>query len=121
MMMGSNVAELIRRCYAAYLARDQQTVADSFSEDFRFSSPRDDRLTKTEYFETCWEGGDQFVAFDIEQILVEGSEAFIRYQVELKDGSKFRNTEFMRTLEDQIVEVEVYFGRSDSADKGEEK
>lgn len=118
-MMASDVAELIRRCYAAYLARDRQTVADSFSEDFRFSSPRDDRLTKDEYFATCWDGGDQFVSFNIEKIFVDGSEAFIRYQVELKDGNKFRNTEFMRTRDGQIVEVEVYFGRSDAKSKGE--
>lgn len=112
-MTDSNKVEtIIRRCYAAYLARDRQTVADSFSEDFTFSSPRDDRIDKTQYFERCWDGGDQFASFDIERVFVEGSDAFVQYKVELKNGSEFRNTEFMRTKGEQIVEVEVYFGRS---------
>ena len=58
------------------------------------------------------------MTLDIEKIFVEGSAAFVRYQVELKDGSKFRNTEFMRTRGNQIVEVEVYFGRSNLTSKG---
>ena len=112
---------VIRKAYAAFLARDRRTVEDSFSQDFVFSSPWDDRLDKATYFERCWPGDDRFGGFRIEKMFVDGNDAFIRYEIELKDGGKFRNTEFIRTDGNQIKEVEVYFGaNSDKAESENE-
>jgi hypothetical protein len=35
---------------------------------------------------------------------------FVRYECELKDGARFRNTEYLRIEGNKIKEVEVYFG-----------
>jgi hypothetical protein len=39
-----------------------------------------------------------------------GDEAFVRYEVETKDGRKIHNVELIRVDEGQIREVLVYFG-----------
>jgi len=39
-----------------------------------------------------------------------GDEAFVRYECELKDGARFRNTEYFRIEGNKIREVEVCFG-----------
>lgn len=109
-MENNVVADLIRRNFAAFLAGDAETLEELFSDDFTFTSPRDNHISKAAYFERCFPGSEQFRAFHIEKLFVQGNEAFVRYQAELKDGTKFRNTEYMRVEGNQIKEVDVYFG-----------
>jgi len=51
-------------------------------------------------------------AFHILNLIESGDEALIRYECELKDGERFRNTEYFRAVGDQIHEIDVYFGRT---------
>jgi hypothetical protein len=51
-------------------------------------------------------------AASIEQICEAGDEAFVRYLAELRDGTKFRNTEYFRIEGSKIKEIAVYFGAS---------
>jgi hypothetical protein len=51
-------------------------------------------------------------AIRIEKLFEKGNEAFVRYECELKDGARFRNTEYLRIEGNKIREVEVYFGSS---------
>lgn len=37
-------ADIIRALFAAYLANDRQLIADTFTDDFRFTSPYDDDI-----------------------------------------------------------------------------
>jgi hypothetical protein len=39
-----------------------------------------------------------------------GSEGFVRYAIETKDGRKIHNVELIRVEEGRIREVHVYFG-----------
>jgi ketosteroid isomerase-like protein len=103
-------AELLRRYYNAYLTRDRATVEAAFAEDFRFTSPYDDGLSKAQFFEKCWDGGDAFQKMEVEKVFAEGEEAFIRYRVLTKDGREFRNTEFVTFRDEQLTSVQVYFG-----------
>lgn len=106
----TNVSDVIRKYMAAFLAKDRQTLEEGLADDFTFTSPRDDHINKAAFFERCLPGSDQFRAHRIEQLFTQGSEAFLRYYAELKDGSAFRNTEYVRVEGNQIKEVEVYFG-----------
>jgi ketosteroid isomerase-like protein len=108
--MPSDVADIIRRSYACYPARDRATHESLIAADFHFTSPYDDRIDRTRYFERCWPNSEHIRSLTIEKLFVDGDEAFVRYRLQLNQGPAFRNTEFIRTGGGQIREVEVYFG-----------
>jgi ketosteroid isomerase-like protein len=110
--MGANKSELIRALFAAYLSNDRKAAENSFTEDFRFTSPYDDRIDKATYFERCWRVSDWIERQALEKIFVEGDEAFVTYEVVTKEGKRFRNTEFFRFDGDKIRSIDVYFGAS---------
>ena len=108
--MGVNKSELIRALFAAYMSNDRKAVEDSFTDDFTFTSPYDDRIDKASYFERCWRVSDWIERQQLEKIFVEGDEAFVTCEVVAKDGKRFRNTEFFRFDGDKIRSIDVYFG-----------
>jgi ketosteroid isomerase-like protein len=102
--------EVIRALFAAYLTNDRKAVEDSFTGDFRFTSPYDDNIDKATYFARCWRNSDWIERQDLERIFVEGNEAFVTYRCVAKDGKTFRNTEFFTFDGDRIQRIDVYFG-----------
>ena len=109
-MQQDTVSDVIRKYFAAFLAQDRKTLAEGLSDDFTFTSPRDDHISKATFFERCLPGSAQFLTHQIEKLFVQGNEAFVLYQAELKDGTKFRNTEYYQLEGNKIKEVEVFFG-----------
>src|SRR3954467_3148440 len=109
-MAEANRAETIRQIFAAYLANDRKFVENALSDDFRFTSPYDDRIDKKTYFERCWKNSDWIERHELERIFVEGDEAFVTYKCTAKGGKNFRNTEFFVFAEDKVRSIEVYFG-----------
>jgi ketosteroid isomerase-like protein len=57
-MPTDRVSALVRKYFAAYAAKDRKTVENLLSEDFTFTSPYDDHINKTTYFERCWPNSD---------------------------------------------------------------
>jgi ketosteroid isomerase-like protein len=108
--MAANKSELIRALFAAYRANDRASVEKSFTDDFTFTSPYDDRIDKATYFERCWRVSDWIERQALEKIFVEGEEAFVTYEVVAKDAKRFRNTEFFRFDGERIRSIDVYFG-----------
>jgi ketosteroid isomerase-like protein len=108
--MASPKPDIIRAVFAAYLANDRQAVEDYLTEDFRFTSPYDDEIDKATYFARCWRPSDWIERHELEKIVVEGSDAFVTYRCQAKDGKSFRNTEFFRFEGDKIKRIDVYFG-----------
>jgi ketosteroid isomerase-like protein len=109
-MAGADRAETIRRIFAAYLANDRAFAENAFSEDFRFTSPYDDKIDKAAYFERCWQGSDWIERHELERIFVEDEEAFVTYRCVAKGGRTFRNTEFFVFAGDKVKRIDVYFG-----------
>jgi ketosteroid isomerase-like protein len=109
-MPSSRKAEIIRALFAAYRSNDRKAVEDSFTDDFRFTSPYDDRIDKAAYFARCWKSSDWIERQDLERIVVEGDAAFVTYQCTARDGKSFRNTEFFVFEGDKIRRIDVYFG-----------
>jgi ketosteroid isomerase-like protein len=105
-------AEIIRGIFAAYLANDPKHVEDALTEDFRFTTPYDDRIDKPTYFERCWKGSDWIERHELERILVDGDGAFVTYKCTAKGGKSFRNTEFFVFAGDKVRSIDVYFGAS---------
>jgi hypothetical protein len=60
------------------------------SEDFVFSSPRDDHISREVYFDRCWPSPPPFRDIAVEYVAIEGDEAAVCYRAEKPDGSAFR-------------------------------
>lgn len=110
--MDSSRKQIVRDLYAAYLDDRKDIVGAMLTEDFTFSSPRDDHIDRTAYFERCWPKEPVFGHFDIEFLAIDGDEAVVRYRAEKRDGASFRNMESFRFRGERIASVEVYFGRN---------
>ena len=110
--MNGSRSDIVRAIFAAYLAGDRQTVEDCLADDFRFTSPYDDRIDRKTYFERCWRDTGWIERHELEKILVEGDEAFVTYKCLAKGGKSFRNTEFFAFAGDKVKSIDVYFGAS---------
>ena len=109
-MASARKTEIIRQLFAAYLSNDRKAVEAAFTDDFRFTSPYDDEIDKTTYFERCWRVPDWIELQTLETIMVEGEVAFVTYRCVTKGGKSFRNTEFFTFAGDRIRRIDVYFG-----------
>ncbi|MEI5999692.1 nuclear transport factor 2 family protein [Paraburkholderia bengalensis] len=110
MNTNTDVASLVRRCFAAYQHKDRAAIEALLADDFHFTSPQDDHIDRRTYFERCWPFSEQLESFRIEKLFCEGNEAFVRYACKPLHRAAFRNTEFFRVENGKIVEVQVYFG-----------
>jgi ketosteroid isomerase-like protein len=108
--MSRSKSEIIRALFAAYLSNDRTAVENSFTRDFRFTSPFDDEIDKATYFARCWRVSDWIERQELERIFVEGEGAFVTYRCVAKGGKSFRNTEFFTFEDDKIKRIDVYFG-----------
>lgn len=111
-MTARSKADIVRALFAAYRSNDRKTVEDAFTDDFRFTSPYDDRIDKASYFDRCWRNSGWIERHELERILVQGDEAFVTYECVAKGGKSFRNTEFFAFADDKINRIDVYFGAS---------
>jgi SnoaL-like domain len=110
-MSSGNISDMVRRYFSAYETKNRQIVEDLLDARFIFTSPNDDHINRTVYFNRCWPFGEKIRSFTIERLLEQGSEAIVRYVLEFYSGEKIRNTEFFRFEGDKIVNIDVYFGR----------
>ena len=104
--------DVVRRAYAAYAESDRDALEPLIADDFRFCSPDDPDLDRAGYFERCWPNHEHIRHILIEKLFVEGDEVFVRYELERVSGERFRNTEFLRVRDGQLVRAEVYYGAS---------
>ena len=88
-MPKASKSEIIRALFAAYMSNDRKAIENSFTDDFRFTTPYDDRIDKATYFERCWNTSDWIERQELERIFVEGDEAFVTYKCTAKDGKNF--------------------------------
>jgi len=109
-MSSQRKEEIIRDIFAAYVSGNRKAVEDTLADDFRFTSPYDDRIDKATYFERCWRNTDWIERHELETIFVEGDEAFVTYTCVAKGGRRFRNTEFFVFAGDKVRRIDVYFG-----------
>lgn len=110
-MTNTHPAQLIRDCLTAWEDNDRKKLEDLLAEDFTFTSPNDDHLSKAEYWKVCWANSAMIQSINVLSLLEGDDEAFVRYECELSTGKRFRNTEYFKFKDDKITSVDVYFGR----------
>lgn len=103
--------QLVRDCLTAWEDNDRAKLESLLAEDFTFTSPHDDHLSKAEYWKVCWANSATIQTINILSLLAGEDEAFVRYECELSTGKRFCNTEYFRFEDNKIASVDVYFGR----------
>ncbi len=115
------VPDLVRSCFKAYETGDRALIESLLADDFTFSSPVDDAISRERYFERCWPNHKHHLKFNIVRLFAKEDGAFVTYEGETTDGSRFHNTEYFEVQDDKIKHVDVYFGSESGADVDDEE
>ena len=110
--MKNDPIAIARASYEAYVRKDRAALESLIADDFHFTSPLDNRLDRTTYFERCWPNSERISAFDYINLVASGDLVFVTYEARNIDGDRFRNSEILTIRGEKIVEAEVYFGWS---------
>jgi len=108
----TNKVAIAREAYDAYVKKDRAAIEALIADDFHFTSPLDNRLDRETYFRRCWPNSKTIAAFDFINLVSDADRVFVTYEGRNTNGHRFRNTEILTIRDNQIVEVEVYFGWS---------
>jgi ketosteroid isomerase-like protein len=106
-----NVA-IARAAYESYVRKDRAALEKLIAADFHFTSPLDNRLDRETYFRRCWPNSKVTQGFDFIHLVTDADRVFVTYEGRNTNGRRFRNTEILTIRDQQIVDVEVYFGWS---------
>ncbi|HEY3785994.1 MAG TPA: nuclear transport factor 2 family protein [Steroidobacteraceae bacterium] len=109
--LSSKKEELVRRYYRGWEAKDWHPVDLLLADDFTFTSPVDDHISKSAFKAGCWDTQVAFIQrFDLKQVIGTGDDAFVMYVCHTTNGKTFRNVEYLRFRGEQLRAVECYFG-----------
>jgi hypothetical protein len=67
-MRRDNASDLVRKCFSAWKTQDRDALEGLLAEDFTFTSPNDDHISKEEYWKKCWPGSTKIHAIRIEKL-----------------------------------------------------
>ena len=106
----SNI-DTVRESLEAYQRQDIDAASRLLADDFRFTSPQDDHIDKVAYLERCFPTADRFVTSDVIAIVPAGDDSvLLLYEYQLRNGERYRNTEYITLRDGQLVETQVFFG-----------
>jgi ketosteroid isomerase-like protein len=109
---GGDMVAIARAAYEAYVSKDRATIEALIAPDFHFASPLDSRIDRAIYFARCWPNSEMMKGFEFINLIVDRDRVFVTYEGHQANGRVFRNTEIVTVRQNQIVDVEVYFGWS---------
>lgn len=106
--------EIVRKYYSLWSRQSEWRPVDMMlTDDFRFTSPVDDRISKSAFKTGCWDTQHALIAgHDLDRVFVIGDQAFVRYTCRTKNGKSFRNVEYLQLKGGKIEAIECYFGGS---------
>ena len=105
--------EIIRKYYAAWEKEKNWGPFDILlAENFTFTSANnDDHISKSAFKTRCWESQIDFIErFELERVIGNGNEAFVKYLCRIRNGKSFRNVEYFRFRDEKVEAIECYFG-----------
>lgn len=108
--------ELIAASFDFYRHGDEQAARPLYADDFRFTSPQDDHIDRSAFFERCFPTASRVTRHEtIHLVPADDHSAFVMYEYELgpqtdSPGAVHRNVELITVCDGQISEVQVFFG-----------
>jgi hypothetical protein len=110
-ILRSKGQETVRKYYAAWETKDWHHIDILLADDFTFSSPLDDHISKSDFKAGCWDTQIAFIdRFDLKQVIGTDNEAFVMYICHTTNGKTFRNVEYFQLRDAKVKAVECYFG-----------
>ncbi len=107
--------EAVRKYYGAWETKDWHQIDMMLAGDFTFSSPLDDRISRSAYKAKCWDTQIAYIAkFDLKQVTGTDNDAFVLYVCHTTNGKTFRNVEYFQFGDGKVKSVECYFGGNSS-------
>ncbi len=98
-----------RASYQALLDKDRAALEALLADEFRFTSPRDDRIDRDDYLARSWPQWEALAGFDFIHFAREGARVLVNYVARSESGARFRNAEVVLVRDGRIIEVEAYF------------
>jgi ketosteroid isomerase-like protein len=114
--MSANNLTVIQAVFDYYRRGDGDAAGPLYAEDFRFTSPQDDHIDKDAFFERCFPTASRVVRHEtIHQVPADEESSFVMYEYELgpdteSPGAVHRNVELITVRNNQVTEVQVFFG-----------
>ena len=103
--------ETIRKYSKTWETKDWRATDSMLADDFTFSSPVDDHISKSAFKKGCWDTQVALIArHDLTHLIGTGNEAFVMYVCHTTTGKAFRNVEYLRLKDEKIEAIECYFG-----------
>ncbi len=104
-------ADIVRTCFESYVHQDRDRADGLIGDTFVFTSPQDDHIDRTAYFERCFPTMDRLRRHDLIHVTpADAEDVFVLYEYELTTGEVFRNADVLTVRGGQIVEAQVFFG-----------
>jgi ketosteroid isomerase-like protein len=101
----------VRKYYRAWEGKDWRPIDILLADDFTFTSPVDDHISKSAFKAGCWDTQNAFIErLDLKRVIGTSNEAFVLYVGHTTNGKAFRNVEYLRLRGEQVEAVECYFG-----------
>jgi SnoaL-like domain len=106
---------LARKYYGDWEKKDWHSLDLLLTDDFTFSSPVDDHISKSAYKTGCWDTQIAYTGrFDLTHVFATGNEALVMYVGHTSNGKTFQNVEYLQFKGEQVQAVKCYFGGHDS-------
>jgi SnoaL-like domain len=102
---------LIQGYYQAYENDDRPAIEELLHPGFTSTSPDDDLIDRATYFERCWPRHEQIKSFTLLDVGADDTGALVIYRADEFAGPGFAGVEHFEFKGDQILHVEVCFGR----------
>ena len=105
--------EVVRAQFDAYRRQDRAASEVLLAPKLTFTSPQDDHIDRQAFFERCFPTADRMSRQELLRVAPAGDQdVFIMYEYDLRAGGTHRNAELITVVDDQIVEIQVFFGGS---------
>jgi ketosteroid isomerase-like protein len=106
--MTSPVA-IVKKALQAYVDKDRAAIEALIGDDYKFTSPLDNQLSRKTYFERCWPNSTSITGMTLVNGVNDGERAWVVYEGSTAQ-KRFRNAEVHIVRGDKIVDTQVYFG-----------
>lgn len=104
------ILEIIQLYFSCYETGDKKTLENLLDDKFEFSSPHDNKLDKSSYFEKCWRFNESVSKYQILKFLEHQNEAFLIYKAVTYDNREIENAEYFEIKGEKVLKIKVYYG-----------
>ncbi|HUB62393.1 MAG TPA: nuclear transport factor 2 family protein [Puia sp.] len=100
----------IKAWYSAFEKKDWNSMQLVLADGFTFSSPLDDHINIGKFKERCWPNAYNIKRFDVEDLVINGDNAFVVTNGWTNSGKLFRNCDCFKLKDGKIRAYECFFG-----------